>query len=253
MQYPEFHSLGWPIGSGMVESANKNVVEARLKGPGMHWERKHVNPMLALRNTVCNDRWQEMWQKAVLHHRKLQSLQRSARAGQRATSLLPTCNPPSCPDSSSTALPSAASQEFAPPASFLLASEERSLPAPPSPPVTRPSSCRPSARRKRHTARNRVKYSHQKSAGVSADVCPCGTPLVRFKGHRPKQYCSDRCRQHAYRKQHTQTKPGNGSSRAPASHRQKSVAVLQVSRARVSSQRSGGVRGETCETWSSDA
>ena len=32
----------------------------------MHWERKNVNPMLALRNAVCNSRWQEMWQKAVL-------------------------------------------------------------------------------------------------------------------------------------------------------------------------------------------
>jgi hypothetical protein len=30
MQYPQFQSSGWPIGSGMVESANKNVVEARL-------------------------------------------------------------------------------------------------------------------------------------------------------------------------------------------------------------------------------
>jgi len=36
MQYPEFQNSGWPIGSGMVESANKNVVEARLKGTGMH-------------------------------------------------------------------------------------------------------------------------------------------------------------------------------------------------------------------------
>jgi hypothetical protein len=46
IQYPEFHNSGWPIGSGMVESANKNVVEARLKGTGMHWERKHVMELL---------------------------------------------------------------------------------------------------------------------------------------------------------------------------------------------------------------
>jgi hypothetical protein len=44
MQYQEFRSSGWPIGSGMVESAQKNVVEARLKGAGMHWQRKNVNP-----------------------------------------------------------------------------------------------------------------------------------------------------------------------------------------------------------------
>ena len=35
------------IGSGATESANKVVVEARLKGPGMHWASFHLNPMLA--------------------------------------------------------------------------------------------------------------------------------------------------------------------------------------------------------------
>jgi hypothetical protein len=60
--YPRFQAAGWPIGSGMVESANKLVVEARLKGAGMHWKRENVNPMLLLRNAVCNDRWAESWQ-----------------------------------------------------------------------------------------------------------------------------------------------------------------------------------------------
>jgi hypothetical protein len=32
------------------------VVEARLKGSGMHWAEGHVNPMLALRNVICSDR-----------------------------------------------------------------------------------------------------------------------------------------------------------------------------------------------------
>ena len=105
---------------------------------------------------------------------------------------------------------------------------------------------RPSTRCKLHTARNRVKYAHQRSGEVSAEVCLCGTPLVRFKAHRPKQYCSDRCRQHAYRKRQTQAKPFPGSSRAPASHRRKRVAVLRASRVRVAPQRLDGVRGETC-------
>ncbi len=39
MQYPTYQQAGWPIGSGIVESANKLVVEARLKGAGRHWER----------------------------------------------------------------------------------------------------------------------------------------------------------------------------------------------------------------------
>ena len=61
MQYQAFQAQGWPIGSGMVESANKLVVEDRLKGAGMHWAKASVNPLLALRNAVCNDRWAECW------------------------------------------------------------------------------------------------------------------------------------------------------------------------------------------------
>ncbi|MFN8501296.1 hypothetical protein [Kouleothrix sp.] len=34
MDYPRFVAEGWPIGSGMVESANKLVVEDRLKAQG---------------------------------------------------------------------------------------------------------------------------------------------------------------------------------------------------------------------------
>jgi hypothetical protein len=61
LDYPDFEAAGWPIGSGIVESANKLVVEARLKGAGMHWARRRVNPMVALRNLVCNERWQSGW------------------------------------------------------------------------------------------------------------------------------------------------------------------------------------------------
>ena len=63
LQYPLFRAQGWPIGSGIVESGNKLVVEARLKGSGMHWARAHVNSMLALRNILCSDRWKEEWPK----------------------------------------------------------------------------------------------------------------------------------------------------------------------------------------------
>ncbi len=59
IRYAEFQAQGYPIGSGAVESANKLVVEARLKGSGMHWARAHVDPMLALRTVVCSDRWEE--------------------------------------------------------------------------------------------------------------------------------------------------------------------------------------------------
>ena len=66
IRYADFRARGLPIGSGIVESANKLVVEARLKGAGMRWGRANVNPMLALRNAVCSEgRWSETW--TLLH------------------------------------------------------------------------------------------------------------------------------------------------------------------------------------------
>lgn len=61
ISYATFQQQGYPIGSGAVESANKLVVEQRLKGAGMHWSRRNVTPMLALRALVCNDDWDEVW------------------------------------------------------------------------------------------------------------------------------------------------------------------------------------------------
>jgi hypothetical protein len=61
IDYAHFRRQGLPIGSGMVESGHKRVVQARLKGAGMHWARANVNPMLALRCAACNDRWDAAW------------------------------------------------------------------------------------------------------------------------------------------------------------------------------------------------
>jgi hypothetical protein len=77
MQYPSFQQQGWPIGSGMVESGNKLVVEARLKGAGMHWARPNVNGMLGLRNIVCSDRWSQEWSLIA------DQLRRQARDGRK--------------------------------------------------------------------------------------------------------------------------------------------------------------------------
>jgi hypothetical protein len=61
LDYAWFDAQGYPLGSGSVESANKLVVERRLKRAGMLWARPHVNPMVALRTIACSDRWQEAW------------------------------------------------------------------------------------------------------------------------------------------------------------------------------------------------
>ena len=83
MQYPTYQAAGWPIGSGSVESANKLVVEARLKGAGRHWERAHVNPLLVLRNAVCNGRWSETWQASVQERQRARRQHRQERTNRR--------------------------------------------------------------------------------------------------------------------------------------------------------------------------
>lgn len=89
MQYPGFQAQGWPIGSGSVESANKLVVEARLKGAGMHWRRENVDPILALRNLLCSDRWAQDWPSIVLRLRHQTALQRTSLRAKHRASLLP--------------------------------------------------------------------------------------------------------------------------------------------------------------------
>jgi hypothetical protein len=88
MQYPVYQQQGWPIGSGMVESANKVLVQARLKGAGMHWEPTHVNPMLALRTAVCSERWDEAWQETLKEHGSQRAIKRQHLASDRFQSSL---------------------------------------------------------------------------------------------------------------------------------------------------------------------
>lgn len=61
MCYPKFRAAGYPIGSGMVESACKVVVQERLKQAGMRWSRAGAQAMLALRSVFLSGCWQEVW------------------------------------------------------------------------------------------------------------------------------------------------------------------------------------------------
>jgi hypothetical protein len=83
MQYPQYQQDGWPIGSGIVESGNKVVMQARLKGAGMHWAPVHVNPLLALRTAACNDRWEEATQQLRASRHAQRQLRREQQALQR--------------------------------------------------------------------------------------------------------------------------------------------------------------------------
>jgi hypothetical protein len=79
VQYAAFQAAGFPIGSGSTESANKLVVEARLKGSGMHWARAHVDPLVALRTVACANRWHEAWPRISARLRTEAEQRRRAR------------------------------------------------------------------------------------------------------------------------------------------------------------------------------
>ena len=86
IQYAAFAAAGYPIGSGATESANKVVIEARLKGAGMHWAAGHVSPMAALRTIAASDRWEEAWPEISAQRRRQARTQVAARRqGRRAT------------------------------------------------------------------------------------------------------------------------------------------------------------------------
>jgi hypothetical protein len=107
MDYPSYQQQGWPIGSGNVESGHKLVMQARMAGPGMHWKPEHVNPLLALRLALCNDRWSENWAEQLrlrlrqrLFARRTHQLQRfRQQQAKRQAFPLPPSPAPAAPQS----------------------------------------------------------------------------------------------------------------------------------------------------------
>lgn len=97
MQYRQFAAEGWPLGSGMVESGNKLVVEERLKGSGKHWVEQNVNPMLALRNAWCNERWEEKWLLIEREMRREAAARRQERRASRQVEAAPQPAAPPAP------------------------------------------------------------------------------------------------------------------------------------------------------------
>ncbi len=63
MQYLEMREEGFPIGSGMVESACKQF-RARLAGSGMRWSRPGLERLLPIRAAIMSQRFDDLWQKA---------------------------------------------------------------------------------------------------------------------------------------------------------------------------------------------
>jgi hypothetical protein len=61
VDYDHFKELGYPIGSGEVESSHKSIPQKRLKLPGACWHPDSINPMLYLRIIRANDWWEDYW------------------------------------------------------------------------------------------------------------------------------------------------------------------------------------------------
>ena len=67
MDYPTYRAKGWPIGSGPVEAACKQVVGQRLKGTGMRWSESGADAVCHLRALFrsAKGQWDACWATLV--------------------------------------------------------------------------------------------------------------------------------------------------------------------------------------------
>lgn len=61
LDYPLALALGLPIGSGMIESGHRHVLQARLKKAGAAWLPDHADQIAHLRVLRANNQWNSIW------------------------------------------------------------------------------------------------------------------------------------------------------------------------------------------------
>jgi len=61
LDYPRALELGLPIGSGMIESGHRHVLQARLKKAGAAWLSDHADQIAHLRVLRANNQWRSLW------------------------------------------------------------------------------------------------------------------------------------------------------------------------------------------------
>ena len=54
-----------PIGSGLIESGHKHVLQARMKIPGAAWKIENAEHMVRARAFRANKQWNQYWDKAA--------------------------------------------------------------------------------------------------------------------------------------------------------------------------------------------
>jgi hypothetical protein len=65
IDYARFKKLGLPIGSGLVESACKWLIQQRFKGVGMRWSEDGFDHLLYLRLAWVNERFDDLFDPAI--------------------------------------------------------------------------------------------------------------------------------------------------------------------------------------------
>jgi hypothetical protein len=61
LDYPSALRSGLPVGSGLIESAHRHLLQSRLKIAGAWWTRTHAHNMTQLRVTRANGLWENYW------------------------------------------------------------------------------------------------------------------------------------------------------------------------------------------------
>ena len=61
LDYPRALALDLPIGSGLLESGHRHVLQARLKKAGAAWLSDHADQIAHLRVLRANDQWLSLW------------------------------------------------------------------------------------------------------------------------------------------------------------------------------------------------
>lgn len=63
LDYPRYRAMGFPIGSGIIESACKTVLKQRESGSGMRWNESGAQSIATLRALQRSGKWAAFWGK----------------------------------------------------------------------------------------------------------------------------------------------------------------------------------------------
>lgn len=64
-EYAEALKKNLPIGSGLIESTNRSLIQKRLKIAGAWWLGENANKLAQLRTLRANGLWEELWEDAA--------------------------------------------------------------------------------------------------------------------------------------------------------------------------------------------